>query len=237
MIESVGFLKFLGGKMKITLTEEQMAKRVVREFSDGSYVNLGIGLPTLCASYLEPSKKVFFHAEHGVLGYGPTVTKDSWSEANFDYVDAGLRFFEKKDGMSFFDMSVSFSMIWGRHLDVSVLGAVEVSGDGDLANWTFGSVESGGIGGSMDLAIGAKKVIAMMQHLNKKGISKVVSKCNYPLTAKKCVDLIITDICVLEVSSNGLILREVAPGWSVEEVQSLTQPGLIIFDNVKVIDV
>ena len=222
--------------MKARLTEEQMAKRAAREFKDGDYVNLGFGIPNLCASYVPQGIDVVFHAEHGVLGYGPLLPKEEWGKGDFDYVEAGIRFFTPKAGMCFFDKALSFDMIWGRHLDVTVLGAVEVTGKGDLANLTYGSVESGGIGGGMDLAVGAKRVIVVTEHTTKKGKPKIVNECKFPLTAKKCVNLIVSDLAVIDVCREGLILKELAPGWSVEEVQRLTEPGLIISEDLKEID-
>ncbi|HMM73928.1 MAG TPA: 3-oxoacid CoA-transferase subunit B [Rhodocyclaceae bacterium] len=212
--------------MAARLTDEQIAARVAREFRDGDYINLGVGIPNLCASFVPAGVEVFPHAEHGVLGYGPLIPEAEWAEADFDYVDAGLKFFRPRPGMAFFDMGESFDMIRGRHLDATVLGAVQVSGEGDLANWTFGVPESGGIGGSMDLAIGARRVIVAMEHVSKKGEPKIVHRCRFPLTAPRCVHLICTDIAVIEVSDARLVLREVAPGWTPEAVQALTEPRL-----------
>ena len=222
--------------MKKRLSQEQIAERAAKEFQDGDYVNLGVGIPNLCASCIPEGVEVVFHAEHGVLGYGPLMSQEDLWKADFDYVDAGIRFFTPKPGMCFFDKALSFDMIWGKHLDITVLGGVEVTDKGDLANWTFGSIESGGIGGSMDLALGAKRVIVVMEHTTKKGKPKIVNQCKFPLTARKCVSLIVSDLAVIEVSSEGLILKELAPGWSVEEVQALTEPKLIISEGVKEIE-
>ena len=222
--------------MKRRLTQEEIAERAAREFNDGDYVNLGVGIPNLCASYIPHGMDVISHAEHGVLGYGPLLSQEDWGKGDFDYVDAGLQLFTPKPGMCFFDKALSFDMIWGRHLDITVLGGVEVTGKGDLANWTYGSIESGGIGGSMDLALGAKKVIIVMEHTTKGGAPKIVNKCKFPLTAKECVNLIVSDLAVIEVSSEGLILREVAPEWSVDEVQALTEPRMIIAEDLEVMN-
>jgi acetate CoA/acetoacetate CoA-transferase beta subunit len=203
-----------------------MALRAVKEFNDGDCVNLGAGLPLQCALFIPEGKDVFFEAQNGVLGYGHALQVDEWEKADFDYVDAGFRPINCAPGMSFFDMAISFDIIIGGHLDATVLGALEVSEKGDLANWTRGLPEEGGIGGSMDLAVGAKKVIILMTHTTNDGQPKIVRECTFPLTARACVDLIITDIAVIQVINNGLVLKEVAPGWSTGEVQALTEPKL-----------
>ena len=202
--------------------------RVVKEFKDGDYVNLGTGIPILCATYACIDKEVYFHAEQGVLGYNRILLVEEWEEADLDYLDALGRFIAPSSpGLSFFDMDTSFDMIRSGRLDFSVLGALEVSEKGDLANWTRGKVEWGGIGGGMDLAVGAKKVVAAMVHTTKEGKPKVVKQCRLPLTAKECVDLIVTDLAVIEVTPQGLLLKEIAPDWTFNEVQSLTEATLI----------
>jgi len=223
--------------MKERLSEETIAMRVVKEFRDGDYVNLGAGIPLLCSPFIPEDKEVFFHAEQGVVGYTRTLLDEERVIADLDYVDAGGRFLPPSSpGISFFDIDTSFDMIRGGNLDFTVLGGLEVSGRGDLANWTWGPVETGGIGGSMDLAVGAKRVIVAMMHTNKKGKPKIVKECTLPLTAKECVDLIVTDLAVIEVTSQGLLLKEVAPGWTVEEIQALTEPRLIISPELKEIE-
>jgi 3-oxoacid CoA-transferase B subunit len=214
--------------MKERLSQQAVALRVTGEFKDGDYVNLGAGIPLLCATYAPINKDVFFQAEQGMLGYSRILQIEEWGEADLDYVDAlGQCVLPSSPGLSFFDMDTSFDMIRGGHLDYAVLGGLEVSEKGDLANWTRGSVEQGTIGGGMDLAVGAKKVIVAMTHTTKDGKPKVVKECRLPLTGKECVDLIITDLAVLEVTERGLLLKEVAPGWTFEEVQSLTEVTLI----------
>lgn len=222
--------------MKQRLTEETIALRAVKEFRDGDYVNLGAGLPLLCALFTPEGKDVFFEAENGVLGYGHLLTEEEWEKADFDYVEAGYRFIAPLPGMSFFDMDISFDLIRGKHLDFTVLGALEVSERGDLANWTWGPIESGGIGGSMDLAVGVKRVMVLMTHTTKSGQPKIVKQCKLPLTAKQCVNLIITDLGVIEVTEKGLVLKEIAPTWTPEEVQAFTEPKLILADDLKEIE-
>ncbi len=223
--------------MKPVLSQEAMAARAVKEFKDGDYINLGFGLPNSCASLVPPEKDVFFHAEHGVLGYGRLLLPHESDKMDFDLVDAGLSFFQSKPGLCWFDMATSFDMIRGGHLDATVLGGLEVSEKGDLANWTRGSATAAGIGGSMDLAVGARRVIVIMNHTTKNKEPRIVKQCKFPLTAKGCVNLIITDLAVIEVGREGLILKEYAPGWQVEEIQSLTEPKLIIADDVSAVQI
>ncbi|MAH21345.1 MAG: succinyl-CoA--3-ketoacid-CoA transferase [Thaumarchaeota archaeon] len=214
--------------MKERLSQQAVALRAAKEFKDGDYVNLGAGIPLLCATYAPIDKDVFFQAEQGMLGYSRIIQIEEWGEADLDYVDAlGQCVLPSSPGLSFFDMDTSFDMIRGGHLDYTVLGGLEVSEKGDLANWTRGNVGQGTIGGGMDLAVGAKKVIVAMTHTTRDGKPKVVNECRLPLTGKECVDLIVTDLAVLEVTERGLLLKEVAPGWTFEEVQSLTEVALI----------
>ncbi len=223
--------------MKERLSYETMALRCVKEFHDGDCVNLGYGIPQLCAVLIPAEKQVLMQAEQGVLGYGELIRADEWEKADPDYLDAGGRFFVLKPGICFFDMGLSFDMIRGKHLDVAVLGGLEVSERGDLANWTLDSTEtSANIGGGMDLAVGARRLIIPMTHTTKDGKPKVVRKCRYPLTAKECVDLIVTDLAVIEVTPGGLLLKEVAPGWTAEEVQALTEPELLVSGDLKEIE-
>jgi 3-oxoacid CoA-transferase subunit B len=226
-----------GGVMKERLSEETIAMRVVKELNDGDYVNLGFGIPLKCSLFIPPEKEIYFHAEQGVMGYTRTLTVEEWSEADLDYVDAGGRFIPPSSpGMSVFDIATSFDMILGGHLDCSVMGALEVSEKGDLANWTSGSAETGGIGGSMDLAAGARKVIIAMTHTTRSNSPKIVNQCRLPLTATQCVDLIVTDLAVIDVIPKGLLIKEVAPGWSVDEIQALTEPRLILSPELKEIE-
>ncbi|MFC1989578.1 3-oxoacid CoA-transferase [Chloroflexota bacterium] len=221
------------GQMKERLSGEKIAMRVAKEFKDGDYVNLGVGIGSLCTLFMPPDKEVFFQAEQGVVGYTRTLSEEELEIADLDYVSIGGFIPLPSPGMSVFDIATSFDMIVGKHLDCTVLGGLEVSERGDLANWTKGSVATaGGIGGAMDLAVGAKRVIVAMTHIDKKGNPKIVRECKFPLTAKECVDLIVTDLAVIEVASQGLLLKEIAPGRTVEEVQALTEPNLIIADDL-----
>lgn len=218
--------------MKVRLSDEVMAMRAAKEFEDGEYVNLGYGIPNLCAGFVPPGKDVIFHAEQGVLGFGRLLREDEGDKVDLDFVDAGIRPFETKPGLCWFDMALSFDMIRGRHLDATVMGALEVSEKGDLANWTRTKEAGAGIGGGMDLAVGAKRVIILMRHTTKKGEPRIVWQCKFPLTGKECVDLIITDIAVIAVQEQGLLLKEYAPGWTVEKIQSLTEPRITAAEDL-----
>lgn len=220
--------------MKQRLERETVAMRAAKELKDGDYANLGIGIPNLCALHIPEG--VLFQTENGALGYGPLLTQDEIEKADQHYVDAGGRYFTPVPGMAIFDMVTSFSMIRSGRL-ITILGGLQVSERGDLANWNTGADPLGGtIGGGMDLAVGAKRVIVTMEHTTKEGKPKIVKKCNAPLTAKESVDLIITDLAVIEVTSDGLLLKEVAPGWTAEEVQALTKPKLIVDADLKEIE-
>lgn len=218
--------------MKERLDEQTIALRVAREFKDGMIVNLGFGIPTLAANFIPEDKEVIFHAENGCLGYGPMPTTEE--EEDFHLVNATGTFATPKLGMSFFQHDESFSMIRGRHIDLCVLGALQVSEKGDLANWTMAVGRPGNIGGAMDLAFGAYYLIVVMTHTTKTGEPKVLKKCTFPLTAPHCVNLIVTDLSVIEVTPDGLLLKETAPGWDAAEIQALTEPELKIADDLKV---
>jgi 3-oxoacid CoA-transferase len=220
--------------VKQRLDRDVIAMRAARELREGDYANLGIGIPNLCALYIPEG--VIFQSENGALGYGPLVLEGEIEKAQFHYVDAGARFVTPVPGMAIFDVVTSFAMIRGGRL-VTVLGGLQVSAKGDLANWnSSGEALGGTIGGGMDLAVGAKRVIITMEHTTKDGKPKIVRECSYPLTARKCVDLVVTDLAVIEVTPDGLLLREVAPGWTADEIQALTEPHLIVAPDLMEIE-
>jgi len=223
--------------MKERLTREAIAMRAARELFDGAVVNLGIGIPTLVSSFIPQGIDVIFHTQNGALGFGPVVTADEFEDkADIDLVNASGQYVTALPGMCFFHHADSFLMIRGGHIDITMLGALQVSEKGDLANWMFPDRGVGNIGGGMDLAFNAKKVIALTEHTTKDGKSKIVSHCTVPLTAPECLNLIITDVAVIEVTEEGLVLKEIAPGWSAEDVQEITEPRLIVAADLKEIE-
>ena len=219
--------------IKERLEREVIAMRVAKELADGSYVNLGIGIPTLVSNFLPPDLTVFYHSESGVLNCGPLADE---GEEDVDLINAGGQFLKPVLGMSFFSSAHAFAMIRGGHVDATVLGALQVSATGDLANWMLPQRGVGNIGGAMDLCAGAKRVIVAMEHTDSQGQPKVVERCTYPLTGKECVSLVVTDVAVMAVTQSSILLREMAPGWTAEDVQEITGAHLTLAHDLKEIE-
>ncbi|MEL7654856.1 MAG: 3-oxoacid CoA-transferase subunit B [Bacillota bacterium] len=214
--------------------KELIAKRIAQEFKDGDFVNLGIGIPTLVGNYIPQGINVYFHSENGFTHAGPMITDKS--QIDKDLINASDQHVTILPGGVFFDSAVSFGIIRGGHLDATVLGGLQVDQKGNLANWKVPGKKTVGVGGGMDLVSGAKRVIIAMEHTSK-GVSKIVKKCDMPLTGVECVDLIVTDLAVIEVTDKGLILKETAPGVSIEQVLAATEAELILDSNITIMNV
>ena len=213
----------------MALTKEQIAQRIAKEVKDGYYVNLGIGIPTLVANFVRDDIDVEFQSENGVLGMGPFPFE---GEEDPDLINAGKQTITTLPGASFFDSAMSFSMIRGQHVDLTILGAMEVAENGDIANWKIPGKMVKGMGGAMDLVASAENIIVAMMHTNRAGESKLLKKCSLPLTGVNCVKKVVTDLAVLEITSNGFKLIEKAPGVTIEQIKNATEGTLIVEGDI-----
>jgi len=220
--------------MKEKLNEEGIAMRVAKELENGESVNLGVGIGSMVPMFIAPEKDITFHSENGVIGFGKVLTLEEAELMNFNLINAGSQYIMRKPGMSLCDIAEAFDAIRIGKVNTTVLGGLQVSEKGDLANWSVQpEAHIGNIGGAMDMPIGVKKVIVAMTHTTKQGQPKILKKCTLPITALECVDIIITDVAMIEVTDEGLVLREVFPGWTPKDVQEITEPKLIISPDLQ----
>ena len=217
----------------MSLDKNQIAQRIAKEIKDGYYVNLGIGIPTLVANYIPEGMEVVLHSENGLLGMGPFPTR---AKADADLINAGKQTITYMPGASFFDSATSFAMIRGGHVDLTILGAFEVSENGDIASWKVPGKLVKGMGGAMDLVASAKNIIVAMQHTNRQGMSKLLKECTLPLTGVSCVKRIVTNLAVLMVTDKGFKLLERAPGVTVDEIKKATEGALIVEGDIPEIE-
>jgi 3-oxoacid CoA-transferase subunit B len=213
----------------MALDKDGIAKRIAKELKDGFYVNLGIGIPTLVANHIPKGIQVDFQSENGLMGMGPFPLE---GEEDADLINAGKQTITTLPGASFFDSSLSFSMIRGRHVDLTILGAMEVAENGDIANWKIPGKLVKGMGGAMDLVASAQNIIVAMMHTNRKGESKLLKRCALPLTGVRCIKKIVTELAVLDIVEEGFLVKERAPGVSVEEIKKSTEGNLIVPESV-----
>lgn len=218
----------------MTLTRDGIAYRVARDLPEGSYVNLGVGIPILVTAYLPPDQEIFIHSENGILGVGPMSAPGTEDP---DFVNASKQYITLVPGASLFDHALSFTMIRGGHITHSVIGAIEVAANGDLANWRVPGEKVPGVGGAMDLAFGVRNLYVAMNHVTNKGQPKILNKCTCPLTAPRCVRRIYTDMALIDVTPEGLVLREVAPGLDAKAVQAKTEAPLRVASDCREMNV